>query len=113
MLPEGGNIMLRLITLLAATSLAICGVSSNRAESLLDVPRTDTLQAAKSAEMKGDLERVRNHYPLAIAYYRQALRTTPHDAALLNKIGVSELKIGERGTARKYFLQAVKTDPRN
>ena len=37
----------------------------------------------------------------------------PRNPTLLNKLGISELKLGERGPARKHFSQAVKYDPRN
>lgn len=105
--------MLRLITLLTAASLAIGVVPSTGAETLMDVPRPDTLQVAKAAELKGDLERVHNNYLLAISYYQRALRAAPGNSVLLNKIGISELKMGQQGPARKHFSQAVKADPRN
>lgn len=104
--------MRKLLTLLAATSLAICMAHYCRAESSLDV-KTDTFQAAKSAELKGDLERAHNNYILAISYYELAVRNDPKNSNLLNKLGICELKIGERNSARKYFSQAVKYDPRN
>jgi len=105
--------MRRLMTLLAATSLAICAVPMSGAESAMDLPKPDALQVAKTAEMKGDLERLHNNYILAISYYQQALRANPKNPNLLNKLGLSELKVSERGQAKKYFKQAVKHDPRN
>jgi tetratricopeptide (TPR) repeat protein len=114
MLPvERGKKMRRLLTLLAATSLAICAAPYSGAESSLDVPRPDALQVAKTAELKGDLERVHNNYLLAISYYNQALRADPKNPQILNKLGISELKIGDRSQARKNFSQALKADPRN
>ena len=105
--------MLRFLTLLAATSLAICAVPIIRAESSLDLPKPDALQVAKTAEMKGDLERIHNNFFLAISYYQQALRSDPRNPAVLNKLGIAELKLGDRGPARKHFSQALKYDPRN
>jgi tetratricopeptide (TPR) repeat protein len=99
--------------LLAATSLAIGAASYSRAESSLDVPRPDALQVSKGLELKGDLERIHNNYLLAISYYNQALRVDPKNAQILNKLGIAELKIGNRGDARKRFKQALKYDPRN
>ena len=96
---------------LIAAGLAICVAPFIRADSFLDLPKTD--EVAKSAEMKGDLERVHNNYMLAISYYQQALRVTPRNPALLNKLGISELKLGDRGQARKHFSQALKADPKN
>ena len=102
-----------LMTLLAATSLAICAAPSGRTETALDVPRADALQAAKTAEMKGDLERLHNNFILAINYYQQALHADPRNPEILNKLGISELKIGDRRPARKYFSEALKADPQN
>jgi tetratricopeptide (TPR) repeat protein len=105
--------MRTLFALIAVTSLAFFAAPVIRAESSLDLPRPDALQIAKSAEMKGDLERVHNNFMLAISYYQQALRADPRNPAILNKMGIAELKIGDRGPARKHFSQALKYDPRN
>lgn len=105
--------MRRLMVFVAAASLAICAAPCSRAESSLDVPRPDALQAAKTAETKGDLERIHSNYLLAISYYSQALRADPRNPKLLNKLGISELKIGDRHEARKHFSAALKADPRN
>jgi len=105
--------MRRLLTLLAATSLAICSAPIGNAESPMDLPKPDALQVAKAAETRGDLERIHNNYLLAARYYRQALRANPKNPQLLNKLGISELKSGNRGAARKDFGQALKADPRN
>ncbi|MGA7244428.1 MAG: tetratricopeptide repeat protein [Terracidiphilus sp.] len=97
---------------LIAAGLVLCAAPFLRADSSsLDLPKTD--EVAKSAEMKGDLERIHNNYLLAINYYHQALRADPRNATLLNKLGISELKLGDRGPARKYFNQALKADPKN
>jgi tetratricopeptide (TPR) repeat protein len=101
------------MTLLAATSLAICAAPYSRADSSLDAPRPDVFQIAKSAELKGDLERIHNNYILAISYYQAALRADPKNPIILNKLGISELKIGSRGAARRHFAQALKADSRN
>ena len=105
--------MQRLRMILAATSLAICAVPSMRADSSLDLPRTDAQEVAKTAEFKGDLARAHKDYTLAVAYYQKAVHADPHNSTLLNKLGISELKLGDRGPARKHFSQAVKYDPRN
>jgi tetratricopeptide (TPR) repeat protein len=96
---------------LFAIGLAICVAPSIRAESSLDLPKSD--EVAKSAEMRGDLERIHNNYVLAISYYQQALRANPRNPNILNKLGISELKVGDRGAARKNFSQALKADPKN
>jgi tetratricopeptide (TPR) repeat protein len=96
---------------LIVASLAICVAPLIRAETSLDLPKNDEI--AKSAESKGDLERVHNNYLMAISYYQQALRVNPRDPNLLNKLGISELKLGDRGQAKKYFSRALKADPKN
>lgn len=105
--------MRTLLTLLAAASLAFFAAPRANAEASMDLPRLDASQVAKSLEVKGDIERVHNNYLLAISYYQQALRAEPKNPQILNKLGISELKTGERGSARKHFSQAVKSDPRN
>ena len=37
----------------------------------------------------------------------------PRNPTLLNKLGISELKLGDRGPAKKHFSQALKADPKN
>jgi len=113
MLREGGKTMRTLIALIAATSLAFFTPPAIRAESSFDFPKPDALQIARTAEMKGDLERVHNNYFLAISYYQQALHADPRNPNVLNKLGIAELKLGDRGPARKHFSQALKYDQRN
>lgn len=105
--------MRTLFALIAVTSLAFLAAPVLRAESAFDLPKPDALQIAKSSEMKGDLERIHNNYMLAISYYQQSLRSNPRNPNVLNKLGIAELKIGDRGPARKHFSQALKYDPRN
>jgi tetratricopeptide (TPR) repeat protein len=97
---------------LITTGLAIFTTPLLWANSSLDLPKT-TDEVVKSAELKGDLERVHNNYYMAISYYRQALRADPRNPTILNKLGISELKLGDRGPAKKHFNQALKSDPKN
>jgi len=113
MLCDGGNTMRTLFALIAVTTLGFFAAPFIRAESSIDLPKPDALQIAKTAEMKGDLERVHNNFYMAISYYQQALRSDPRNPAILNKMGIAELKLGDRGPARKHFSQALKYDPRN
>jgi tetratricopeptide (TPR) repeat protein len=105
--------MQRLVLMFVAMGLALCSAPSARAKLLPDLPQADKREAAKTAEMKGDLARVHNNYLSAVSYYQQALRVDPQNAALYNKLGVAELKLDNRGAARKQFAQALKYDPRN
>jgi tetratricopeptide (TPR) repeat protein len=99
--------------LLAATILGICAAPCARAESTFDVPKTDAFEMAKTAELKGDLARAHTDYWMAVSYYQQALRVDSRNATLLNKLGIVELKLNNRGPAHKYFAQSVRYDPRN
>jgi tetratricopeptide (TPR) repeat protein len=104
--------MRKLMTLMTIVSLAFCAAPTRGAESL-DLPKPDALQVAKTSEMKGDLDRVHNNFQLAISDYLESLRANPHNSVVLNKLGLTELKLGDRGRARKHFNMALKYDPRN
>jgi tetratricopeptide (TPR) repeat protein len=105
--------MQRFMRVFLATILAVCAAPYARGSSSFDLSKSDKMDVAKSAELKGDLARIHNDYLLAASYYQKALRVDPRNPTLLNKLGISELKLGERGPARKHFSQAVKYDPRN
>jgi len=83
------------------------------ANSVPDIPRTDSIEAAKAAELKGDLARAHNNYSLALSEYQKALRNDPQNPMLHNKAGIAELKLNNRSMARKQFAQALKIDSRN
>lgn len=105
--------MKKLATIIAAMSLASCAAAYGWRAPLRDLPKGITLETATAAEQKGDLARARNDYASAAAYYQQALRTGAPDSQLYNKLGIAQLKLDEKSAARKSFLQAIKTDPRN
>jgi tetratricopeptide (TPR) repeat protein len=105
--------MQRFMGVLLATTLAVCTAPYARGSSPFDFSTSDKMDVAKSAELKGDLARIHNDYLLAVSYYQKAVRADPRNATLLNKLGISELKLGDRGPAHKHFSQAVKYDPRN
>jgi len=96
-----------------AASLAICAAPYLRGESAMDLPRIDMKEVAKGAELRGDLARIHNNYPLAVSEYEKALRADPQSPVLHNKLGIAELKLNNRGIARRQFTQALKIDPRN
>jgi tetratricopeptide (TPR) repeat protein len=105
--------MRRLAMMLAAMSLAFCAAPYARAESTMDLPKTDALDVARTAEMKGDIARAKEDYTTAVTYYQKALRIDSRNSSLYNKLGICELKLNNRGPARKSFSQALKYDPRN
>ncbi len=105
--------MRRLVMMFVAASLAICAAPYLRGESAMDLPRIDMKEVAKGAELRGDLARIHNNYPLAVSEYEKALRADPQSPVLHNKLGIAELKLNNRGIARRQFTQALKIDPRN
>lgn len=105
--------MKRLMMLLAATAILICGAPKGWAASAADDTKTGESDAdkVKMLEIKGDLAGVHNDYYRAASYYQTALHISRQDAVLYNKLGVAELKMGSRGAARKDFGRALKYDP--
>jgi tetratricopeptide (TPR) repeat protein len=77
-----------------------------------DVARVDKIKIAQTAELKGDLARIHEQFSEATGYYKEAIRATPGEAKLYNKLGISYLQLRDYGSARKAFSQAVKHDPR-
>jgi tetratricopeptide (TPR) repeat protein len=76
-----------------------------------DLAKADKVKVAQTAELKGDLARIHEHFGEATGFYKAALHATPGDAKLYNKLGISYLKLRDFGSARKAFSQAVKHDP--
>jgi hypothetical protein len=72
----------------------------------------EKLDPARMAETKGDLARAHNDYASAAFYYLTALRTDRQNAVLYDKLGITELQLHDRGSARKYFAQALKCNPK-
>ena len=100
-----------LLRSLLIASLMVCAAGPARADSLPDVPKSQTV--AKMAEQKGDEARVHKDYGSAVANYQKALRADPKDSMLYNKLAIAEFLFGEKSAAREHLRQAVKLDPRN
>jgi tetratricopeptide (TPR) repeat protein len=77
-----------------------------------NVARVDKIKIAQTAELKGDLARIHQQFGEATGFYKEAIRATPGDAKLYNKLGITYLQLRDYGSARKAFSQAVKRDPR-
>jgi tetratricopeptide (TPR) repeat protein len=71
------------------------------------LPNPSTASAAE-LEMQGDLLRIRKFLEDALDYYGYALKRGGDPGSLLNKIGVTQLEMGNETIARAYFQQAVK-----
>jgi Flp pilus assembly protein TadD len=79
------------------------------------LPNPSTASAAE-LEMQGDLLRIRRFLEDALDYYGYALKRGGEPGSLLNKIGVTQLEMGNETLARAYFQQAVKmkrSDPQS
>lgn len=74
----------------------------------IDPPAPDA--SAADLEARGDQLRMQKLYLDAMDYYRAALAKAPHSAALLNKIGITELMMQRYREAKKSFEQSVKAD---
>jgi len=59
-------------------------------------------------EMQGDLLRVRRFPDDAIDYYNYALKRGGDPAALYNKIGITQMELGNASIARAYLQRVVK-----
>lgn len=92
-------------------AFAVTTTGFAKSSSPADQPGPEQAKVAEAAELKGDLARIHEQYEAAVDYYRKALRANPHSAILENKMGIAYLQMGNHGSARKAFMQAVKFDP--
>jgi len=99
------------LMMMAATTILICAASNGWTDPISDAAKTDQLEKVKMLEEKGDLAGIHGDYQRAAAYYQTALHISRQDGALYNKLGVAELKLGNRGDAHKEFGRALKYDP--
>jgi tetratricopeptide (TPR) repeat protein len=65
---------------------------------------------AKELERIGDALQADKDYLDGVDYYQAALAKDPHNAVLINKIGISELEMHRYREAKKSFDQAVRID---
>ena len=72
-------------------------------------PQAETPKPALTAESRGDIFMARKMYREAIEAFREG---SPKDAVLRNKIGIAYHQQMQLDTARKYYEQAVKLNPK-
>jgi tetratricopeptide (TPR) repeat protein len=65
---------------------------------------------AQDLDKRGDELRVDKNYLDAAEYYQAALRKTPDNSELLNKVGICDLMLHRLRDARKTLERAVKAD---
>jgi len=75
---------------------------------MIDPPAPDATVA--DLDQRGDQLRMEKLYLDAMDYYRAALTKQPNSAALLNKLGITELMIQRYREAKKAFEQSIKRD---
>jgi TPR repeat/Tetratricopeptide repeat len=75
---------------------------------MIDPPSADATLA--DLERRGDELRGDKLFLDALDYYRAALAKTPRSAALLNKIGITELMMQRYREAKRSFDQSIKAD---
>jgi tetratricopeptide (TPR) repeat protein len=66
--------------------------------------------SAKELESRGDALQGNKSYLDAIDYYQAAAQKDPHNAVLLNKIGMCQLLLGRYRGAQKSFDHAIRLD---
>lgn len=73
-------------------------------------PNTATIA---QLELAGDVLRARRFTEDARVYYQHALRRGGNEARIMNKLGVTELELGNVPLARVYFQRVVKVQKAN
>jgi tetratricopeptide (TPR) repeat protein len=109
---RGGKTMKKLMMIVVAAGMAVCPALYANADPSAE-PSTERVDLAKTAELKGDVARARTNYAAAVSHYLDAVKISQQNPLLYNKLGVTELQLGDRSQARKYFAKALKIDPRN
>ena len=66
--------------------------------------------SAEQLESRGDQLRVEKNFLDAVDYYDAALKKSPNNAVLFNKIGICQLMLQRYKEAKKSFERAIKAD---
>jgi tetratricopeptide (TPR) repeat protein len=102
--------------MLAITVVGFLAGSTNYgAAGVTDRPKAievDPSLKVTDLETKGDLARAHQDFRRAAEYYRSILRLDPSNGKVYNKLGISELKVGDLGSARSAFAKAAKLNPK-
>jgi tetratricopeptide (TPR) repeat protein len=62
------------------------------------------------AELRGDIFMARKMFPEAVQSYEQLIKQEPHNAVLLNKLGIAYEGTHNDGPAERAFKKAIKAD---
>lgn len=99
------NLTLR--SLLVAMVVSISNYGAATTDSQPSNPQMDAMSVTE-LEKSGDLARSQKNYDLAIQYFQTALRKSPKNAVLYNKLGLAELKNNDLNAARFNFEKSAK-----
>jgi Flp pilus assembly protein TadD len=103
--------------LIAATAAGfLAGSISYGTAGVIDLPRTTGVEQSvrvSDLENRGDLARAHKDFRRAAEFYRSALRLDPRNAAIFNKLGISELRDGDLRSAKTDFQKAAKLNPKD
>lgn len=119
-MPSCPKVSLASVSLLATCILAaasVCWAQASHSDQIQVIPpQLRTIEPPSPAATAADLEkradelRAEKLYLDALDYYRAALAKTHDTAALLNKIGITELMMQRYSEARKSFEHSIKID---
>jgi tetratricopeptide (TPR) repeat protein len=114
------KVSLTVVSLFAACLLSVTTVSwaqASHSEQIQVIPpQLRTIEPPSPSATAADLEkradelRAEKLYLDALDYYRAALAKTQDSAALLNKIGITELMMQRYSEAKKSFEHSIKAD---
>ncbi|MBN9615954.1 MAG: hypothetical protein BGO25_04445 [Acidobacteriales bacterium 59-55] len=112
------SLLILLTLLVAGTGLCAQGLHSHELARQLEHedPQWPSIQAhlpdpatasPQRLEMTADVLRARRFPESALDYYGYALKRGANEVQILNKIGVTQLEIGNRRVAREFFQRVV------
>ena len=99
-----------LLTAALATSTLVCAVEAPSTGAEKNSSDKEASLSAADLELRGDVFRSQNDLADARKFYEKALKKSPKDAKLWNKLGVMSLRSRDYPMAQTEFLQAIKFD---
>lgn len=93
-----------------ATSAIVCVAEAPSTGAEKSLSDKESSLSASDLEVRGDVFRSQNDLADARKFYERALKKSPKNAKLWNKLGVMSLRSRDYLTAQTEFLQAIKLD---
>ena len=113
-LAKGANMRTLLMTITVLGMLA--GSNGFGLAEIADLPKPAGIELSARVtdlETKGDSARAQKDYWEARGFYHSAIRLDPKNAALYNKLGITEMRLGELRSAQSHFEKAAKLSPKD